>query len=136
MSIAARFAVVLTPTREQVVWSTTYTGRRAALLAAGLATSAQFPRVAKACSSCNGAHPQSGRWYLWQEHPLDDVWSITYYADGLFADFDHDELRLLQRHLLNELQITPETIGAIVRRWRQPLIDRNERPAAGHAGAV
>ncbi len=106
------------------------------LVAAGLATPAQFPALAKARSSSNGAHPESGRWYLWQEQPLGDVWSITYYTEELCDELDIDELRQLQRHLLNDLQITPETIGAIVRRWRERLIEGNERPAAGHAGAV
>lgn len=118
MPIAARFAVILSPARDGVIWSTTYTAPRAQLLNAGLASHSQFPQHAKARSSSNGAHPESGRWYLWQERPTGDIWSITYYADGLIEDLDVEELRQLQRHLLNDLQITPETIGAIVLRWR------------------
>ena len=43
---------------------------------------------------------------------------ITYYTDGFIGELDHDGLRQLQRHLLHDLQITPETIGAIVLAWR------------------
>ena len=135
MNIKARFAVTLGPSREGVVWSTTYTGARAQLISAGIVTPAQFPRLTKARSSSNGGHPQAGRWYLWQERPIDDVWSVTYYTDGIFEDLDLDELRQLQRHLLNDLQITPETIGNIVQQWRRRLLDNNEHPAAGRAGA-
>lgn len=133
MTIKARFAVTLGPSREGVVWSTTYTGTRAQLINSGIVTAEQFPRHTKARSSSNGGHPESGRWYLWQEQPVDDVWSVTYYTDGIFEDLDIDELRQLQRHLLNDLQITPETIGTIVQQWRRRLADRNEHPAAGKA---
>jgi hypothetical protein len=133
MPIKARFAVCLAPTRDGVVWSTTYTGTRRQLLASGITTASQFPRHTKARSSSNGAHPQSGRWYLWQEQPVDDIWSVTYYAEGIFEDLDLDELRQLQRHLLNDLQITPETIGNIVQQWRRRLSDQNEKPTTGRA---
>ncbi len=123
MTIKARFAVTLGPSREGVVWSTTYTGVRQRLIETGIVTPQQFPRHTKARSSSNGAHPESGRWYLWQEHPVDDVWSVTYYTDGIFDDLDLDELRQLQRHLLNDLQITPETIGTIVQHWRRRIAD-------------
>jgi len=134
MTINVRFAVTLGPSRDGVVWSTTYTGTRELLLQSAIVTSQQFPRHTKARSSSNGGHPQAGRWYLWQEQPLEDIWSITYYADGLFEDLDLDELRQLQRHLLNDLQITPETIGLIMRHWRQRITERNESPA-GRADA-
>lgn len=117
MHIRARFAVTLTPSREGVLWSTTYTGRREALIDAGLLTRAQLPALGKARSSSNGGHPEAGRWYLWLEQPADDIWSVTYYAEALFAALDRIELRQLQRHLLNDLQITPETIGEMVRLW-------------------
>ena len=134
MTIKARFAVTLGPSREGVVWSTTYTGTRAQLLRCGIVTKPQFPRVTKARSSSNGGHPEAGRWYLWQEQPLDDIWSVTYYTDGIFEDLDLDELRQLQRHLLNDLQITPETIGNIVQQWRRRLAD-SAHPTAGRADA-
>jgi hypothetical protein len=134
MTIQARFAVTLCPARDGVVWSTTYTGTREQLLATGIVTTSQFPRQTKACSSSNGGHPQAGRWYLWQEQPVDDVWSVTYYAEGIFEDLSSHELRQLQRHLLNDLQITPETIGHLVQRWRRHLSD-NARPTTGRADA-
>lgn len=118
MPIAARFAVSPARFGEGIIWSTTYTGRRAELIGAGLASHSQFPVTTKARSSANGAHPESGRWYLWQEQPNADVWTITYYTDGFIGELDHDGLRQLQRHLLHDLQITPETIGAIVLAWR------------------
>ncbi|MBI2800904.1 MAG: hypothetical protein HYX63_11600 [Gammaproteobacteria bacterium] len=136
MTIKARFAVTLGPLRDGVVWSTTYTATRAQLIESGLVTRTQFPRLTKARSSSNGGHPEAGRWYLWQEQPLDDVWSVTYYSEGIFEDLDLDELRQLQRHLLNDLQITPETIGTIVQQWRRQLSDRNPKPAIGRAGAA
>ncbi len=135
MTINVRFAVTLGPARDGVVWSTTYTGIREQLLQAGIVTPHQFPRHTKARSSSNGGHPQAGRWYLWQEHPQNDSWSVTYYAEGLFEDLDLDELRQLQRHLLSDLQITPETIGVMMRHWRDRLIERNESPTAGRADA-
>lgn len=125
MSIAARFAVSPARFGDGIVWSTTYTGRRAALVAAGLASHAQFPAAAKARSSANGAHPESGRWYLWQERPNEDIWSITYYSDGFVRELDRDELRRLQRHLLHDLQITPETVGAIVLAWHHYVTQQN-----------
>ncbi|MGD9602232.1 MAG: hypothetical protein AB7O21_09975 [Gammaproteobacteria bacterium] len=133
MTIKARFAVTLGPSREGVVWSTTYTGTRTQLIGSGIVTQQQFPRHTKARSSSNGGHPEAGRWYLWQEQPLDDIWSVTYYTEGIFEDLDLDELRQLQRHLLNDLQITPETIGTIVQQWRRRLNDSNEHPTAGKA---
>ena len=133
MKIQARFAVTLAPARDGVVWSTTYTGKRTQLLQAGIATVSQFPQLSKARSSSNGGHPESGRWYLWQELPQEDVWSITYYADGLFEDLDAHELRRLQRHLLNNLQITPETIGSLVQRWRGSDARKKAHPASGPA---
>lgn len=135
MTIKARFAVSLGPSRDGVVWSTTYTGTRRQLLASGITTASQFPRHTKARSSSNGAHPESGCWYLWQEQPSDDTWSVTYYAEGIFEDLDLDELRQLQRHLLNDLQITPETIGKLVRQWRSQISDPNERPTTGRAAS-
>lgn len=135
MTIKARFAVTLGPTRDGVIWSTTYTGTRRQLLRAGITTRSQFPRHTKAKSSSNGGHPEAGRWYLWQEQPVDDIWSVTYYAEGIFEDLDLDELRQLQRHLLNDLQITPETIGNIVQQWRRRLSDRKARPTTGRADA-
>ena len=128
MSIATRFAVVQAPNREGVLWSTTYTGAREDLIAAGLATRAQFPQLAKARSSSNGAHPESGLWYLWLERPSADCWSITYYGGGFIAELTRDEMRCLQRHLLNDLQITPETVGAAVLAWRARRT-AGERPA-------
>ena len=119
MRITTRFTVSPARYSEGLLWATTYTGSRQALLASGLATAAQFPVGTKARSSANGAHPESGRWYLWQESPLDERWSITYYSDGFVGELDADGLRQLQRHLLHELQITPETIGAIVLEWRK-----------------
>ena len=128
MSIATRFAVVQAPSREGVLWSTTYTGTREALISAGIVTRSQFPRLAKARSSSNGAHPESGLWYLWLEHPVDDRWSITYYSGGFIAELTQEEMRCLQRHLLNDLQITPETVGAAVLAWRARRA-AGERPA-------
>ncbi|MBI4695002.1 MAG: hypothetical protein HY749_13355 [Gammaproteobacteria bacterium] len=128
MSIATRFAVVQAPSREGVLWSTTYTARRDELVNAGLVTRAQFPRLAKARSSSNGAHPESGLWYLWLEHPTEDRWSITYYSGGFIAELTQEEMRQLQRHLLNDLQITPETVGAAVLAWRARM-QAGERPA-------
>jgi hypothetical protein len=125
MPIAARFAVSGARYGADIVWSTTYTGRRDQLLAAGLASHAQFPRGAKATSSANGAHPESGRWYLWQEQPNADVWSITYYTKGFVGEINADGLRRLQRHLLHDLQITPETIGAIALAWRSHAAQQN-----------
>lgn len=125
MSIAARFAVSPARFGDGIVWSTTYTGRRADLLAAGVASLVQFPITTKARSSANGAHPESGRWYLWQEQPNEDVWSVTYYSDGFIGELDQDSLRQLQRHLLHDLQITPETIGAIVLAWRSCATKQN-----------
>jgi hypothetical protein len=136
MNIKARFAVTLGPSREGIVWSTTFTGTRENLVASGIVTLQQFPQHTKARSSSNGGHPESGRWYLWQEQPLDDIWSVTYYTDGIFEDLDLDELRQLQRHLLNDLQITPETIGTIVQHWRRRLNESSAHPAAGRAGAA
>ena len=119
MRISTRFTVSPARYSEGLLWATTYTGSRPALVQAGLVVDAQFPVGTKARSSSNGAHPESGRWYLWQESPLDDRWSITYYCDGFVGELDKDELLQLQRHLLHELQITPETIGAIVVEWRK-----------------
>jgi hypothetical protein len=104
MPIAARFAVTLAPARRAVVWSTTYTGSRESLREAGLVTREQFPESTKARSSSNGGHPQAGRWYVWQEK------------------------RQLQRHLLNEFQITPETIGDMVTLWRAGGRERAAQP--------
>ncbi len=118
-TIQTRFAVTLARFGGELVWSTTYTGTRAALIKACLASKAQFPTLTKARSSANGAHQESGRWYLWQENPLDDVWSITYYSAGFLDELDKEQLLALQRHLLQVLQITPETIGAIVLEWRK-----------------
>lgn len=117
--ITTRFSVAPARFGEGLLWSTTYTGTREALIKACIVVSSQFPQLTKARSSANGAHPESGRWYLWQENPLDDVWSITYYSAGFVAELDKDELQRLQRYLLFELQITPETIGAIVIEWRK-----------------
>jgi len=125
MPIAARFAVSPARFGEGIVWSTTYTGRRAELVGAGVASHSQFPTTSKARSSANGAHPESGRWYLWQEQPNEDIWSVTYYTDGFIGELDQDELRQLQRHLLHDLQITPETIGAIVLAWRHHAAKQN-----------
>lgn len=136
MPITTRFGVIPAPAGSGVIWSTTYTGARAQLLKAGLATATQFPQQAKARSSSNGAHPESGRWYLWQEQPTSDIWSITYYTPGFVDELDIDELRRLQRHLLNDLQIRPETIGAIVLQWRQKAAEKNDDPTSGHAGSI
>jgi hypothetical protein len=125
MPIAARFAVSAAPTGEGIVWSTTYSACRRQLVDAGLASPDQFPRGGKARSSANGGHPEAGRWYLWQERPDGDVWSITYYSAGFIGEIDADGLRRLQRHLLHELQITPETIGAIVLAWRSHAARQN-----------
>ena len=125
MPIAARFAVSASPAGEGIVWSTTYTGPRGQLIGAGLASPAQFPAAARARSSANGGHPEVGRWYLWQEKPDRDVWSITYYTAGFIGEIDADGLRRLQRHLLHDLQITPETIGAIVLAWRSRAAQQN-----------
>ncbi len=128
MPIAARFAVSPARFGDGIVWSTTYSGRRAELVAAGVASHSQFPTTSKARSSANGAHPESGRWYLWQEQPNEDIWSITYYTDGFIGELDQDGLRQLQRHLLHDLQITPETIGAIAVHGRVGLRGRPTAP--------
>ena len=118
MPITACFAVTLEPARRGVVWSTTYRGAREALTRTGLVTRDQFPETGKARSSSNGGHPEAGRWYVWQEQPQEDIWSITYYSEELFPGLSLSELRQLQRHLLNEFQITPESIGDMVLIWR------------------
>lgn len=136
MHISARFSLTLERARRGVVWSTTYTGTRSALVNAGLATPSQFPVGTKARSSSNGGHPEAGRWYLWQEQPIEDVWSVTYYTEALFPDLDMQELRQLQRHLLNDLQITPESIGDMIKLWRENAEPDASRRAAGAAGAA
>ncbi len=136
MHISARFSVTLERARHGVVWSTTYTGTRSALVNAGLATPGQFPAGTKARSSSNGGHPEAGRWYLWQEQPVEDVWSVTYYTESLFADLDGRELRQLQRHLLNDLQITPESIGDLIKLWRTQAASKPSQRAAGAADAT
>jgi hypothetical protein len=117
--ITTRFSVSQARFGEGLVWTTTYTGTREALINACLVVSSQFPQLTKARSSANGAHQESGRWYLWLENPLDDLWSITYYCGGFVAELDKDGLQRLQRHLLFDLQITPDTIGAILIEWRK-----------------
>ncbi len=134
--INTRFAIAAAPTEGELVWSTTYTATRECLIDAGLATPTQFPEAAKARSSSNGAHPESGRWYLWQEKPLGDVWSITYYAAGFVAELSLNELRQLQRFLLNDRQITPETIGTLVSQWRDRVDNYGGNSTAGRAGAA
>ncbi len=119
MSIQARFSVSAARFGEGLIWATTYSGMRPALLAAGILVNDQFPTATKAKSSANGSHPEAGRWYLWQEDPLHDIWSITYYSAGFVAELGQDALHRLQRHLLHDLQITPETIGAILMEWRK-----------------
>lgn len=136
MHISARFSLTLERARRGVLWSTTYTGTREALVNAGLATPGQFPVGTKARSSSNGGHPEAGRWYLWQEQPVEDVWSVTYYTDSLFGELDGQELRQLQRHLLNDLQITPESIGDLVKLWRAGMTPAASQRAAGAAGAA
>ena len=128
MPINARFAVTLAPARRAVVWSTTYTASRETLREAGLVTRAQFPESTKARSSSNGGHPQAGRWYVWQEKPQEDIWSVTYYNEELFPALSLHELRQLRRHLLNEFQITPETIGDMVTLWRARWRERAAQP--------
>ena len=128
MPINARFAVTLAPARRAVVWSTTYTASRETLREAGLVTRAQFPESTKARSSSNGGHPQAGRWYVWQEKPQEDIWSVTYYNEELFPALSLHELRQLQRHLLNEFQITPETIGDMITLWRARSRERAAQP--------
>jgi len=117
--ITTRFAVSMARFSNGLLWSTTYTGTRAALVNACIVVNEQFPILTKARSSANGAHPESGRWYLWLENPLDDEWSITYYGEGFIGELNKEELQSLQRYLLLEMQITPETIGAIVIEWRK-----------------
>ena len=117
--ITTRFSVSQARFGEGLVWTTTYTGTREALINACLVVSSQFPQLTKARSSANGAHQESGRWYLWLENPLDDLWSITYYGGGFVAVLDKDGLQRRQRHLLFDLQITPDTIGAILIEWRK-----------------
>lgn len=119
MSIQARFSVSPARFSEGLIWATTYSGTRPALLAAGVVVKDQFPVTSKAKSSANGGPAEAGRWYLWQEDPLHDSWSITYYSEGFVRELDQEALHQLQRHLLHELQITPETIGAILMEWRQ-----------------
>ncbi|MCP5145474.1 MAG: hypothetical protein H6978_11750 [Gammaproteobacteria bacterium] len=116
--VRTRFAVVPAPSMEGVIWSTTYTATRTRLVNAGLATPSQFPKAAKARSSSNGAHPESGRWYLWQEDPQTDTWAVTYYGSFL-PELSTSELYQLAAYLRRQDTLARDTIDTIIVRWGQ-----------------
>jgi hypothetical protein len=130
MPIKTRFAVIPSPTLEDVIWSTTYTATRERLINAGLCTPAQFPKAAKARSSSNGAHRESGRWYLWQEDPATDTWAITYYSTFL-NDLSTKELYQLATYLRRQDQLARESIDTIILRWGQAQTSAPFPPGGG-----